>query len=189
MREISSANESSRGSHTFTCPVLFFPTSVPSMRESQGWCTLLSLTRFRVSREVGGRGAERWERWRADSIPRETFIPKLLPIRGDFVRGITLGWFPSMLEYWSRNISSKKKRKSWKSFVRSSKRGVRLFINLLQILLSRISKNLGIFDLSGQVYYKLTECKFLARADLPGEKLHRLRFTNLTVFSKYIFSF
>lgn len=141
-------NESSRGSHTFTCPILFFPTFVPSMRESQGWCTLLSLTRFRVSREVGGRGevAVGEMTRRLDQIPRETFIPKLLPIRGDFVRGVWGDSFRcSSIDREGLNISSKKK-KSWKSFVRNVV-PVRLFNNLLQIFLSRISKNLAIFEI------------------------------------------
>lgn len=87
-------NESSRGSHTFTCPALFFPTFVSSMREDLRVAALcFHLHAFGFRERLWTRRVRDEERWWRDQIDSEkTFIPKTsLPIR--FARRTTLGGF------------------------------------------------------------------------------------------------
>lgn len=91
-------NESTRGSHTFTCPALFFPTFVSSMREDlrvAALCFHLHAFGFRERLDEADEGRGEMMTRRLDQIPRETFIPKSLPIprwSDRFARRMK-GWF------------------------------------------------------------------------------------------------
>lgn len=112
-------NESTRGSHTFTCPALFFPTFVSSMREDlrvAALCFHLHAFGFRERLDEADEGRGEMMTRRLDQIPRETFIPKSLPIprwSDRFARRM-IGVVP--FEYWSRRVeydTSSMKRLQW----------------------------------------------------------------------------